>query len=171
MFYIFQDEQDEITEEEEFTVENILDKRVLKKGKIEYLIKWKNYNKSEDNTWEPSNNLGGYKELIEIFEKTLKQDKKKADKSEDTPKVTMETKKGSKKNVKNETVNTDSKKKATKGKKSTTEIEETYNIESLIKKKGSKYLVKWENFSDDVNTWEPVASIPPFILKVTLNNN
>merc|ERR1712218_157606 len=43
--------------------------------------------------------------------------------------------------------------------------EEVYNVEALIEKKGSKYLVKWENFPDDQNTWEPKSSIPDFILK------
>ena len=44
--------------------------------------------------------------------------------------------------------------------------EETYNIESLVKKAGSKYLVRWENYSEEYNTWEPRKSIPKFILKV-----
>jgi len=43
--------------------------------------------------------------------------------------------------------------------------EDTYNIESLVKKNGSKYFVKWENFPADQNTWEPRASIPKFILE------
>ena len=45
-------------------------------------------------------------------------------------------------------------------------MEDVYNIESLVKKKGSKYLVKWENYPSDQNTWEPKTSIPNFILKV-----
>jgi hypothetical protein len=39
----------------EYEVEKILDKRV-KKGKTEYLIRWKDYG-SEDDTWEPTENL------------------------------------------------------------------------------------------------------------------
>ena len=136
------------------------------------MIKWKNYNNPEDNTWEPINNLDGYKDLIKLFEESSIQFKKNFDKDDDATKVTNETKKGSKKNAKNvESVNIEAKKKAKKEKKCAQEIEETYNIESLIKKKGSKYLVKWENYSDDVNTWEPIASIPHFILKVIFNNN
>ena len=44
--------------------------------------------------------------------------------------------------------------------------EEVYNIEALVKKKGSKYLVKWEDYSEEHNTWEPKAAIPDFILQV-----
>merc|ERR1711935_1145032 len=43
--------------------------------------------------------------------------------------------------------------------------EDVYNVEALIEKKGSKYLVKWENFAEDQNTWEPKSSIPDFILQ------
>merc|ERR1719206_725893 len=40
-----------------------------------------------------------------------------------------------------------------------------YNIEALIAKKGSTYLVKWENYADDQNTWEPSYSIPDPIVE------
>ena len=46
--------------------------------------------------------------------------------------------------------------------------EDIYNIEALVDKKGSKYLVKWENFPHEQNTWEPKSAIPPFIIKVSL---
>ena len=55
----------------------------------------------------------------------------------------------------------------TQSKQNTKKVaEEVYNIETLVKKKGSKYLVKWENYPPDQNTWEPRASIPQFILQV-----
>ena len=49
--------------------------------------------------------------------------------------------------------------------KAVLEEEDIYTIEALVAKKGSKYLVKWENFPSDQNTWEPRSAIPPFIVK------
>ena len=45
--------------------------------------------------------------------------------------------------------------------------EEVYIIESLKEKSGDKYLVKWENYSEDENTWEPRSSIPDYVLQVS----
>ena len=44
--------------------------------------------------------------------------------------------------------------------------EEMFIIESLLQEKGSSFLVKWENYNEDWNSWEPRAGIPPFILQV-----
>jgi len=43
--------------------------------------------------------------------------------------------------------------------------EEVYIIESLREKSGNKFLVKWENYPEDENTWEPKSSIPDYILQ------
>ena len=51
---------------EEFEVESILDKRIIH-GKIQYRVKWKNYQESEA-TWEPEENLTNCKTLIDKFQ-------------------------------------------------------------------------------------------------------
>ena len=54
-------------------------------------------------------------------------------------------------------------------KKEKSSEEEEFNIESLLHRKGSKYLVKWEGYGSEYNTWEPKTSIPDLILQVRLN--
>jgi len=63
-------ENDE-TEEDEFEVEKILAKKGTGR-KLVYLVKWKGYDKEEDNTWEPAKNLDQSISLIAEFEKSLK---------------------------------------------------------------------------------------------------
>merc|ERR1711925_11608 len=57
--------------DEEYEVEKILDKRAEKGGYTEYLVKWKNYEDPEENTWEPVDNLGDAEKAIKAFEKDL----------------------------------------------------------------------------------------------------
>lgn len=69
--------QGESLEEEEYVVEKILKKKVVR-GKILYFLKWKGYLDSE-NTWEPKENLD-CQNLIEEFEAEEERKKKEADK-------------------------------------------------------------------------------------------
>ncbi|XP_064409473.1 chromodomain Y-like protein [Latimeria chalumnae] len=52
--------------EELYEVEKIVDKRKNKKGKTEYLVRWKGYD-SEDDTWEPEQHLVNCEEYIHEF--------------------------------------------------------------------------------------------------------
>ena len=52
----------------EYEVEEVLDSR-LKKGKLEYLVKWSGYTE-DHNTWEPELNLTNSKEAINDFHKS-----------------------------------------------------------------------------------------------------
>ncbi|EPY83841.1 chromodomain protein, Y chromosome-like isoform a isoform 1-like protein [Camelus ferus] len=49
-------------------VERIVDKRKNKKGKTEYLVRWKGYG-SEDDTWEPEQHLENCEEYIRDFQR------------------------------------------------------------------------------------------------------
>jgi len=62
-----------------YDVERIVGKRLNKKGRPEYFVKWKGY-ASTQNTWEPESHLANCRDLIEAFTdeqpKTKKSDKK-----------------------------------------------------------------------------------------------
>ena len=57
----------EVKGQPEYKVEEVLDSR-LKRGKLEYLVKWSGYT-DEYNTWELASNLENSKEAIEDFHK------------------------------------------------------------------------------------------------------
>merc|ERR1719458_1873780 len=88
--------------EAEYEVETIVSKRESEEGKVEYLVKWKGWNAS-DNTWEPVDNLHSSKDLIDEFEgktedaeeeeeavEAVEQEPKKA--AEEPPEEAMEAK-------------------------------------------------------------------------------
>jgi len=56
-------------EDEEYEVEKVKDKRV-RRGKVEYLIKWRGFDDPREDTWEPVGSLkGAADEAIKKFEK------------------------------------------------------------------------------------------------------
>jgi hypothetical protein len=63
------------SEVEEYEVERILEVRV-RKGKTEYLIKWKGYDTEDDNTWEPVENLDCKDKIDEFIRKKKEKDAK-----------------------------------------------------------------------------------------------
>ena len=68
-------EEEEDDEEEEYEVETIIDKRKLL-GEVQYLVKWKGWEKEEDRTWEPLANLSGSGNLVDDYERNEAEKKK-----------------------------------------------------------------------------------------------
>ena len=68
----YPDEESDDNSEEEYIVEKIVDKRTKNK-KIEYLIKWENWD-NKDNTWEPVEHLQApeVQEMIQKWENKKK---------------------------------------------------------------------------------------------------
>ena len=44
-----------------------------------------------------------------------------------------------------------------------------FEIHSIKKRKGERFLIKWEGYSDEENTWEHRSDIPQCVLKVIRN--
>ncbi|XP_006825184.1 chromodomain Y-like protein 2 [Saccoglossus kowalevskii] len=72
---------------EVYEVEKILARRESQKGKIEYLVRWKNYT-SDDDSWEPLSNLGACIVFIEEFNKRMQHENTNTDKKNTDDKKT-----------------------------------------------------------------------------------
>ena len=55
---------------------------------------------------------------------------------------------------------------AAKRDKINTTGDEVFYVESLLEKRGYKYFVKWENYPESYNSWEPRFGLPEYIVKV-----
>jgi len=148
-----------------FEVEEILERRE-NGNQIEYLVKWKTIKHPVENTWEEASTIPV--KIVQNFEKALKTTPEfvcNGKRQSKTPKKLLEGAECSdsmstpKSTSKSKIIDKESKK---LGRKSSKEV---YNIESLIKRDGNKYLIKWENFPSSQNTWEPRSSIPKFVLE------
>ena len=67
--YLISLQATEEEEEEDFEVEKIMDRRTIKKGKVEYLVKWKNFDDPSEYTWEFGSTLGSVQDMVEEYEK------------------------------------------------------------------------------------------------------
>jgi chromobox protein 1/chromobox protein 5 len=138
----------------DYTVEKVLNKCTIN-GKLYYYLKWKNFS-DKNNSWEPEENLQ-CKSLIKEYEAQSKREKKlkkKTQKSIINDRSKYRKKKSTfKNNVKPE--------------ETATLINQKSNIECIVEKVLNKctingklyYYLKWKNFSDKNNTWEPEENL------------
>ena len=111
------------------------------------------------------------REAKNVIVTTYKQSRKPDNQKNDAAIVNGEVI-ATKKTVENKTSQKIEEEVAIKKRKVNDETEdEVYSIEALKEKDGDKFLVKWDNFSEDENTWEPRSSIPDYILQVSKPNH
>jgi len=134
----------EDVEETEYEVEKILDHQELD-GEIQYLVKWKDWT-SDNNTWEPKENLVGSELIIAKYEKGVESVGRKDKKDQDYD------------------LSKNSKMKSNQDNEEDENIDDEYEVEKIIDKrivgKELQYLVKWKGWEDeDDRTWEPEANL------------
>ncbi len=79
-------------EKEEYVVEKIVNRRVLLNGKVEYLLKWKNW-ASKYNTWEPEEHLTNCPGMIEEYLEEEEERRKKQEEEKQRKKMLAQQKK------------------------------------------------------------------------------
>ncbi|KAK3094693.1 hypothetical protein FSP39_004990 [Pinctada imbricata] len=131
-------EDTEESSNEKFSVSKILDMRTIE-GKTEYYLKWKNFPDTE-NSWEPAENIDS-PELLEEFLKTRA--------ANHGPKKKKKPNKESNTSVTNGSVSSPE--------------QEKYVVEKIldnrVKNGKTEYLIKWKNYHESENTWEPEENI------------
>ena len=74
-------------------MEKILEKRRTKKGKAEYLVKWKDHDQPEEDTWEPVRNIVKYQQLVKEFESKILEKASEAPEESVSPKPARQSEK------------------------------------------------------------------------------
>eukprot|EP00091_Calanus_sinicus_P005408 TRINITY_DN1584_c0_g1_i5.p2 TRINITY_DN1584_c0_g1~~TRINITY_DN1584_c0_g1_i5.p2 ORF type:complete len:169 (-),score=57.10 TRINITY_DN1584_c0_g1_i5:69-575(-) len=146
--------------DEEYEVEKILDKRAEKGGYTEYLVKWKNYEDPEENTWEPVDNLGDAEKAIKAFEKDL-----------EAKNLTMNAKNHKRKSGPNSAIQNPSKIQKVETKEKAKGFARGLVAEKIIgiRKEPEKmfFLIKWKGTeeTDFVNAKEAKLKIPQIVIE------
>jgi len=148
-FEIDQDKENPDTPE--YEVEKVLKKRT-RKGKVEYFVKWKNF---DETTWEPLDHLQNARKLIDSFDNVQETESANAKNLKKSFNNVQETESSNAKNHEdsfNNVQDTDS---------ANTEAEPEYEVEVVLDKRIKRgkleYFVKWKNY--DETTWEPLAHL------------
>jgi chromobox protein 1 len=161
--------------EQEYEVEKILDRRT-RKGKVEYLIKWKGYDDEEDNTWEPQENLDCEDKIVE-FERVRNKNEAAASKDDGDKESGSSKSKGEKRKGDGAGTTTSSKKDEPKEKKKKEEDSKPrgfargLNAERIIGGTNDPgelfFLIKWKGSdeADLVPAKEANVKIPQVVIK------
>lgn len=154
-----QEEEEEDGEEEEYEVQEIIDHRKERGGKMVYRIRWKNFG-AKDDTWEPESTLS-CPDIIKRYKAKIEKEEEAppAKKGRPGPKSTP-AKKGS--FDRRDKSKVPPKKRVTREESEESEDDDDveYEVERIIeaqyKRNGQReYLVRWKGFSAKDDTWEP----------------
>jgi len=170
---------------DEFVVEKVVNKRISSTGKVEYLLKWKGYEHT-DNTWEYEDRLN-CKELIKEYEKDREKPVDIGDDSDDNEYIVekiVDKRKG-----KNGAAEYLVKWKGWSEKSNTwepaknikctdmieafekdhldmerMELNKQYIVERVLQKRTNEdgkteYFVKWKGYGEEDNSWEPANTL------------